>query len=151
MTYRVALRHHVERRMRVDLELLAPITADEDGDYAYVAADGPVVWVRPGLDMKPTPVRVTSIAVVGVKKTAALLTELNEWNNRVPLVRFVWSRGVVRVWGDLVVQSVEPGELGHLVRHVAVNAKRVSDIVTVAYGGSAPWLVDENEPSQGIG
>lgn len=149
MTYHDALRHHVERRMQVDLELPAAVEADEDGDYVYVAPEGPVVWVRLGMSMSPVPVRVSVIAALGVKKSAALLTELNEWNDVVPLVRFVWDRNVIRVWTDAVVESIEPGELGHLIRHVAFHAHRIGDVAAAVYGGTVPWAVSEIEHSEG--
>ena len=148
MTYHDALRHHVERRMQVDLELPAAVVADEDGDYVYVAPEGPVVWVRPGMSMSPVPVRISAIAATGVKKTAALLTELNEWNDVVPLARFVWDRGVIRVWTDAVIESIEPGELGHSIKHVAFHAHRIGDIAATVYGGTVPWAVNETEPSE---
>jgi hypothetical protein len=149
MSWDDALRHHVERRLQVELEIPAP-EPDEDGDYGWVEDNGgPVVWIRPGIGMEPMPVRVWSLAARGVKKTAALLTELNSWNIVLPGVRVVWEDGCVRVWGDRVIQSLEPGELGFMVRHTAQSTRRISEVICTVYGGTCPWPQLENEPSGG--
>jgi hypothetical protein len=148
MSRNEALEHHIERRLRVDLEM-GTIAPDEDGDYCCIDEEGTVVWVRPSLEMNPASVRVFSQAAHGVKKSAALLTELNAWNNVIPACRVAWDNGIVRVWGDLTVESIEPGELGWLVRHVARTAQRINEVVCAVYGGLNPWLQPENESSGG--
>lgn len=149
MSYRDALRHHLERRMQVDLELPEPVEPDEDGDYLYVSPEGPLVWVRPSMSLVPVPVRVTAVAAAEVKKSAALLTELNAWNCAVPLVRFVWSHRTIQVWADAVIESIEPGELGHLIRHVAFHAHRIGDVAAAVYGGTRLWDESQVEHSEG--
>lgn len=148
MTYHDALRHHVARRMQVDLELGEAVEPDDDGDYVYGAPQGPVVWAALDLSMTPPRVRISAVAATRVRKTAALLTELNEWNDVVPIARFVWGRGVIRVWTDTVIESIEPGELGYLIKHVAFHAHRMGDVAAAVYGGVVPWAASESEHSE---
>jgi hypothetical protein len=99
--------------------------------------------------MEPPTVRIWAVAARDVKKTAAVLTELNSWNEVLPACKVSWSHGVVRVWGDLIISSVEPGELGFVIRHVAQATKRLAEVLTTVYGGTCIWQQRETEPSGG--
>ena len=148
MSWDLAMVHHIERRLQVELGM-GLVEPDEDGDYACLADEGPVVWVRPALAMDPPTLRVFCQAAREVKRSAALLTELNSWNNALPIVRVSWESGVVRAFGDLTIMSIEPGELGALVRQVSRTAQQLSEVVCPMFGGTSGWPRSEHEPSGG--
>ena len=150
MSYEVALRHHIERRLRLDLEgdYMGP---DEDGDYAHIHDGGPIVWVRPDFSAEPAGLRLSAVAALDVKRSAAMLGELNAWNDVLRYVRVTWSGGAVRVWGDLIIESIEPGELGRLVTLVGDHATRVGEVMSVMYGATVPWAEQGDALSEAVG
>lgn len=136
MSYADALRHHVERTLRRDLGR-RPLEPDADGDYV-LRVDDTVVCVAPLLTDEPALVRVWSAAAYGVKSSKALLTELNELNAGLRQVRCLLNGAAVLVAAETELESVVPGQLGRLVRHVAGTARHVGELVTTVYGGAMP-------------
>lgn len=122
---------------------------DSDGDYG-VCHDGMLCWVRILGDTEPL-VRVWAYAAVDVKRSAKLLTELNEINSTLRLIRCFWSDGLVVVAGEMVLESVEPGDLGGLVAHVGSTARHTGELIAAVYGGVLAEVHacdDENEHEQ---
>ena len=146
MRYATALRHHVERSLRRDLGL-GPLTANENGAYVC-CVEGRNVVVAPEDDCAT--VRVWAPAAFELKRTAALLRELNDVNCHQRHVRVVWEDGLVVAVSERAVKSVEVGELGWLVRLVAECASRVSELVAAVYGGtiSAAWSNQPDGPGR---
>src|SRR3954463_7407048 len=136
MSYDQVLHHHVQRCLERDLG--APrMDADDDGDYGAIV-DGQVVWVRPMLDESPPLVRVWMTALRGAKKSAALLTEINDINVGLNQVRCVLLGKAVVVTAETELESVEPGELGRLVTLVAQTAEHVGELIQAVFGGDLP-------------
>lgn len=145
-TYADALRHHVERSLRRDLAL-PPVEPDGDGDYGAMVGDM-VVWTRPVLGDDPPLVRVWTPAARGVKKSAALLTEINDLNVGLDRVRCLLSNGTVIISAEVEIEALDEGQLGRLVTHVGETAHHVGHLIAAVYGGeSAAITVDEDEPA----
>lgn len=136
MSYVDALRHHLERCLRRDLEL-GPLQPDSDGNYPVVIDQG-VVWVVPMLADEPALVRVWSAAAYGVKSSKALLADLNEVNVGLRQVRCLLDGEAVLIAAETEVERIAAGELGRLVRHVGATARHVGELITAVYGGQLP-------------
>lgn len=137
MSYDDALRHHVERSLRRDLDL-GRLVADEDGDYAVACSDA-VVFVRPQLCDDPPVVRVWTMSAEGLKHTAALLREINELNSGFTGVRCFLHSGCVILSAEVEIESVLPGQLGRLVHSVGKQAAHIGDLVAAVHGGRRPF------------
>lgn len=133
----LVLHHHIQRCLQRDLGL--PLhEADDDGDYvAYV--EGHPVWVRPLLDDGPVAlVRVWSPVIHQIKPTLAVLREVNELNLGLRLIRLVVAGKTILASVELELMSVEPGELGRIIRHVGNTAVHVGELITAVHGGALP-------------
>jgi hypothetical protein len=122
---------------------------DDDGDYGIVH-DGMLCWVRILGGEEPI-VRVWAQAAYDVKRSAKLLAELNEVNSGLRLLRCFWHQGTVIVAGEMVLESVEPGDLGGLVMHVGATARHTGELVAAFFGGevaAAPQCDSESEHEQ---
>lgn len=106
---------------------------DDDGDYGVVH-DGMLCWVRILGHTDPL-VRAWAPAVYDVKRSAKLLAELNDINAGLRLLRCFWSHGTVIVAGEMVLESVEEGDLGGLVMHVATTARHTGELIAAVFGG----------------
>lgn len=135
-----ALHHHVQRSLQRDLGMPL-VEADEDGDYGSLV-DGHIVWVRPLLEETPALVRVWTPAAHGVKRSAALLKEINEINMGLNRVRCFLLGKAVMVCAEIELESVEAGELGRLVTLVGQTAEHVGELITTVFGGARPFAVD---------
>jgi hypothetical protein len=140
MTYELALRHHVERSLRRDLGLDGPVEPDDDGDYGVVGCDS-IVWVRPMLEGNPALVRVWSIAACGVKRSMSLLSEINDINGGLDLVRVLLrGKDTVVLTTEVEIEAVTPGMLGRLVHHVGYHSGHVGELITTVHGGERPFV-----------
>src|SRR3954453_18989845 len=139
MSYDQVLHHHVQRCLERDLGI-PRMDADDDGDYGAIV-DGQIVWVRPMLDESPPLVRVWMTALRGAKKSAALLTEINDINVGLNQVRCVLLGKAVVVTAEAELESIEPGELGRLVTLVAHTAEHVGELIHAVFGGELPFSV----------
>ena len=139
MIYDQVLHHHVQRCLERDLGV-PRCDADDDGDYGAIM-DGRVVWVRPMFDESPALVRVWAAALHGVKKSAALLTEINEINVGLTRIRCVLLGRNVTITAEAELESIEPGELGRLVTLVGQTAEHVGELIHAVFGGDMPLRV----------
>ena len=143
-----ALHHHIQRLLQRDLGM--PLAeADGDGDYGSII-DGHIVWVRPLLGESPALVRVWTPAAHGVKRSAALLKEINELNTGLNQVRCFLVESDVMISAEMELESVEAGELGRLVTRVGETAEHIGELITTVFGGHPPFAVgivgdDEDE------
>jgi hypothetical protein len=133
------LRHHVQRCLQRDLGITLH-DPDDNGDY-WVMVDDQPVWVRCLLEHTPALARVWAPAASGVKRSAAVLRELNELNAGLRRLCCILGGGSVQVTSDLEIESIEPGELGRLVEHVGRTARHVGELMATVHGGEAVRLL----------
>ena len=127
------LRSHVERLLQTQFEMCC-IEPDDDGDYRL--EHGSVVYYVGMHRFADTWwVRVFCPLVVGVKRSAKLLTELNELNARSPLTKALWSDGTVFIGGHLHASAVNRESLGRLCSVVANVSADVGEMISVVHGG----------------
>ena len=144
MSWDLALRHHVERSLRRDMGIPGRLEPDEDDDYT-VFSEGAVVWVRPMLEQTPALARVWSLAASDVKKSAALLRELNDLNGGLEQVRCVLRGRSIAITAEVEIESISPGQMGRLVHHVGGTTRHVGELITTVHGGAFPFTL-ESEP-----
>lgn len=138
MTYATALWHHVQRSAMADLDLTwAEVQPDEDGDIVTVD-----VCIR--LLVDEGWVRVWRVAASGLRPTVKLLREVNDHNVSLRGARVLLTDGgTLIVAGELRAESLEPGELGTLVRIVAECAEQVGPPVQIVYGSPSTHPASE--------
>lgn len=143
MTWDDALRAHVRRMAREDLDLrLGP--PDEDGDW-LVDSDGvPVVLaLLPG---DPVLLRAWTSAAQRVPRTAKVLREVNDANVALRVARLLWVDGMVVASAEVPAAALSPGVLAQLVGRVAGVARDVGPLLAVVHGGVVPWVEPPAEP-----
>jgi hypothetical protein len=139
MSYADAIAAHVGLSLRRDFEL-SEIERDDDGDWPVLCEDV-LCWVHVCDDRAPL-ARVWSIAVRDVKRSAALLAELNDLNAESRLVRCFWQDRSIVVAAEVVAESIEPGELRRLVRTVSRATRHVGELVAAVFGGHPGCLIE---------
>ena len=134
MAYMSAVWHHVQRSAMADLELdWDDVQPDEDGDIVTVDACIRLIECRGW-------VRVSRVAANGLRRSAKLLREVNDHNVSLCGARVLLTEGgLLIVAGEIRAESLEPGELGALVRIVADTAEQVGELVQIMYGS---WASD---------
>lgn len=146
MNFVEAMRHHVERSLCRDLGL-SRVTEDVVGAYT-VSVEGRDVVITP--DPWCEHVRVSAVAAYGVKRTAALLRELNDVNCRRTYARLIWERDAVVATADVMVASIETGELGWVVAVVADCANRMGGPLAAVHGGQVPLPATSAQAGPGV-
>jgi hypothetical protein len=128
-------RSHVERCLQ-DLWGTDQVVPDKDGDYPYGSGSA-ACYIRVD-GREPVFVQAVAIAAVGVKKTAALLTEINEVNSRTRIARVFWESGAVVVEQSLMADTVDRQALGHAGLGVAAIANDIGPMIATVFGGATP-------------
>jgi hypothetical protein len=123
-----------------DLELsYADVEADEDGDYPLHTDSGVLVYARLIHAEDQVWVRLWAEAARGLRRTAKLLREVNEINQRHVGSRVLLAdNGVLIVAAEVRADSVEPGELGTLIGILTETATEIGALVQIVYGEPAP-------------
>ena len=136
MSYDVALGHHLQRSLCRDLELpMSQLQPDADGDIAVVV-DGVTSFVRV---LTGGFARVWSVSAVDLKATVKVLREINGWNRTLTGARaLLTDGGRVIIAGEILAESIEPGELGALVRVVTSCAGELGPLLNLVHGTPAP-------------
>ena len=137
MIPRPAMEHHVQRMLMHDFELAyADVESDDDGDYAIPTESG-TVFARLIFDADRVWVRLWTEAARGLRRSAKLLREVNEINQRhVGSRALLTDNGVLIVAAEVIAESVEKGELGTLVGILAETAEEIGSLVQIVYGGA---------------
>jgi hypothetical protein len=137
---RATLEHHLQRMLMHDLELpYADVEADEDGDYPLLTESGALVYARLIYEADQVWVRLWTQAAHGLRRTAKLLREVNEINQRHVGSRVLLSdNGVLIVAAEVRADSVEPGELGTLIGILTETATEIGELVQIVYGEPLP-------------
>lgn len=127
------LRSHIERLLQTQFDMCC-IEADDDGDYR-LQHDSVVYYVGLHHFADTWWVRVFCPLVIGVKRTAKLLAELNELNTRSPLTKVVWMDGTVFIGGHLHASAVNPESFGRLCAVVGRLSADVGQMIALVHGG----------------
>ena len=122
---------------------------DGDGDYPFRAASS-VGWVRVE-PQRPVLVRVFAHAAYDVKRSAALLKEINALNVRARFATVSWAAGVLSVQSALPAEAVDRGTLRLALDTVTSVADDISVLTAAVYGGRLPALPSDagGMPSEG--
>lgn len=139
------MRSHLERCLQDEFDTCR-VVADADDDYPFEHA-GAVYYVRLIEAADTWWVRVWAPIVIGVKRSARLLTELNDINLRYPLVRALLREGNVYVEGNMHASTLGSENLGRVCHAVGEVAAAVSEPIATVFGGfriPPPTLCDED-------
>lgn len=134
-------RSHVERCLQ-DAWELPGVATDGDGDYPFRHGSA-ACFVSTAQGVTPTFVRVWALAVVGVKRSAKLLIELNEINERALTARVYWAEGSVTVEQTMLAPAVDTESLGQACAAVGTLADNLGLLVASSFGGRT--LYDPSE------
>jgi hypothetical protein len=139
------LRSHVERCLQ-DIWELCRVTTDSDGDYPF--AHGTACCYVRVEDGDPQVVRVYAHAVIGVRRSAKLLTEINDLNGRCRTASVSWSSGVVIVEQALHAKAVRRSTLRQACQAVGYVADDIGTMIATVYGGETPLGADDAQLSE---
>lgn len=145
MTYADALTHHVQRSLRRDFGLPA-IEADADGDFGVAVGDT-VVWARPILDHDPPLLRLWAPAAKRVRKSAALLREINDVNLGLQQMQCALYGDMVLISAEVEIELIEPGQLGRLLPRVGQAAEQVGYLIAAVFGGQPAEIAGSEQPA----
>lgn len=129
-------RSHVEKLLRDGWEQ-CQIEVDEDGDFPFrfgTAACFVRVVAGP-----PLAVRVVATAATGVRRSAKLLTELNELNAHARSVTTYWCSGAVLVEKTLDATAVNDDTLLRACGEVGAAADSVGTLIAGVFDGATPF------------
>jgi hypothetical protein len=135
VAYEDLVRSHVERCLQ-DIWKVGCPDVDEEGDYPFrtKACHG---WVRVEAQ-PPMLVRVFAHVAYEVKRSAALLQELNALNVRSRMATVCWADGTVAVHSALPVDAVDRASLRVALDTVTKVADDISELVAAVFGGRVP-------------
>ncbi len=136
MAYLDVSRSHVERCLQ-DIWEVQRVEQDADGDYPFQTKSG-VGWVRVE-QCRPVLVRVFAHAAYQVKRSAALLKELNALNARSRLATVSWSDGAVAVSCALPVETLDRTGLRLALDAVTCVTDDISELTVAVFGGALPF------------
>ncbi len=142
MAYVDLVRSHVERLLQDEFEL-ARVERDADGDYGF--RHGSAGYYVRVVEDDPVLVRVFAVAVVGVKRSAKLLAELNSVNTHLVFGRVFWAAGLVMVEHTLLASSLDRETLARAARSVATVSDDVGPMLCAVYGGATAFSESERD------
>jgi T3SS (YopN, CesT) and YbjN peptide-binding chaperone 1 len=121
------------------------VRADEDGDIPFRtgAAGG---WISV-VDGDPLLVRVWAHAAYGVKATAAVLREINDFNRRTKTSYVFWADGVIVVEQTLHADGADVATLGQAWQSVSCVANDLGPLLAAVHGGATPFPAEEEPAS----
>jgi hypothetical protein len=145
VAYDDLVRSHVERCLQDIWEVPAGPEMDDDGDYPFRTGSC-LGWVR--LEQQPPMlVRVFAHVAYDVKRSAALLQELNVLNVRSRLATVCWADRTVAVHSALPVDALDRANLRLVLDTVTKVADDISGLIAVVFGGRVPSQSQEGAES----
>jgi hypothetical protein len=135
MAYEDLVRSHLERCLQ-DVWESRQLETDDDGDYPF-RTKAALGWVRVEAP-RPSLIRVFAHAAYQVKRSAALLKEINTLNSRSRLATVSWSDGVVSVSWALPAESLDRSSLRLALDSVTHVADDISELTVAVFGGQVP-------------
>ena len=142
MSEMVWVRSHVERLLQDEWEVCR-VEADPDGDYGFRNGTA-ACWVRV-LDADQPMVRVFAHAVCGVRRSAKLLTELNDIQNRALTASVMWTGECVVVAQTISAVGLTGPVLAQAMASVGGIADEVGVLIAGMFGGSTPFEAELSE------
>lgn len=136
------LRSHVELMLANEWGVCR-VVADPDGDYFY-RYGAAACWVRI-IDSEHPMVRVFAHAVCGVRRTAKLLTELNEIQNRSISATVGWRPDTVMVSQTVSAVGLTEPVLAQAMAAVGGLADEVGVLIAGMFGGATPFEAEVRE------
>ena len=136
------VRSHVERLLQDEWQVCR-VSPDADGDYGFRNGTA-ACWVRV-LDADQPMVRVFAHAACGVRRTAKLLTELNEIQNRALTASVMWTGECVVVGQTISAVGLTGPVLGQAMAAVGGIADEVGVLIAGVFGGSTPHEAELSE------
>jgi hypothetical protein len=134
VAYDDLVRSHVERCLQDIWEVPGP-EVDADGDYPFRTSSCQG-WVR--VERQPPQlVRVFVHVAYDVKRSAALLQELNALNVRSRLATVCWADRTVAVNVALPAQTLDRASLRLALDVVSRVADDISELIVAVFGGQA--------------
>jgi hypothetical protein len=127
-----------------DLELsYADVEADDDGDYSLRTEGGVLVYARLIHDADQVWVRLWTQVAHGLRRTAKVLREVNEINQRHVGCRVLLTDdGTLIAAAEVRADSVEPGELGTLIGILSDTVTEVGGLIQIVYGDAVDFSDD---------
>ena len=136
------VRSHVERCLQ-EVWDVCRVKTDPDGDYPFSHGTAACfVRIERG---DPILVRVFAYAVVGVNRSAKLLTELNDIAGRCRTVSLIWSDDAVIVSQVMHLKGLKRSTLAQACDAVGSVADDIGTMIAAVYGGSTPLGNDDAE------
>lgn len=129
------LRSHVERLLQEEWHACR-VAADADGDYRFRSGTA-ACWVQV-LDYDRLMVRVFAHAAVGIPRSAKLLAELNDIQNRSMTATVRWYDGAVLVSQTLSPDGLNRKTLRQAMRAVGGVADDIGLLLAGMFNGSTP-------------
>jgi hypothetical protein len=145
VAYEQLVRSHVERCLQDIWEVEGGPEFDDEGDYPFRTGSC-LGWVR----VEPQPpilVRVFAHVAYDVKRSAALLQELNALNVRSRLATLCWADRTVAVHSALPVEALDRANLRLVLDTVTKVADDISELIAAVFGGRVPWPAQESAES----
>ena len=141
VAYEDLVRSHVERCLQDIWEAAGGPEIDDEGDYPF-RTESCLGWVR--LERQPPMlVRVFAHVAYDVKRSAALLQELNVLNVRSRLATVCWADRTVAVHAALPVEAVDRANLRVVLDTVTKVADDISELIAAVFGGRVPLPAHE--------
>ncbi len=140
MAYVDMVNSHVERLLQDEFELCR-VERDADGDYGF--RQGSAGYYVRVVDGDPVVVRVFAIAVVGVRRSAKLLAELNSVNAHLVFGRVFWVADMVMFEHTLLASSIDRETLARAARSVATVSDEVGPLLAAVFGGVTAFTESE--------
>ena len=132
------LRAYVEKCLRQAWED-RPVCVDEDGDFFFRCGTA-ACWVR--VDEDASLIRVFAHAATGVKRSARLLAELNELNQRARAAKVYWENDCVVVTQTLPSTAVTAESMHQVCCSVGSIAVDVGVLAAAMFDGGTPFPAD---------
>lgn len=123
---------HVQRMLREGMEL-DTVVQDNDGDYPFRAGTA-MYYVSVGNHGHM--VKVWSHAVYGLKRSKAVLREVNSTNERLTHGRAYLQAGHLVVEALVPVQFLTPAYLAAVCEEVGRTADRVGQLLATVHNGT---------------
>lgn len=113
------------------------VLADEDGDYPFrYGTAACYVRVEPG---PPMTVRVFAQAVMDVRRSAKLLTELNDFNASARSLTAYWDHGRVIIDEALLASATNAETLTRACADAGQAAHDMGSLLAAMYDGRTPF------------
>jgi hypothetical protein len=142
----VFVRSHVERCVQDALGVCRPVT-DDDGDWPFRVGTA-ACFVRLHVNEHPM-VEVFAVAAHGVRRSARLLTEINDVNARTRTARVVHACEQVLVTQTMLASACTSETLSQACQSVSHVANDMGVMIAVVFGGGTPFPAELKDAALG--